>query len=160
MILLASLLVPSSRFTSCLFVEFTSYSTSESTITYFLSPMGPSSLLRDTYCNVIFFSFTKVSQTFFHINMNCTNCWNPRISKNNIHIIHINGTKIKMQHILIHSELQIFKKLNTLIVNPFTSDILCSNFQSINQLKIDKKLLGARFNRENNLFLLNASMKL
>jgi hypothetical protein len=65
MIFLASLLVPSSGFTSCLCVEFTSYSTSESTITYFLSPMGPSSLLRDTSCNVIFFSFTKVSQTFF-----------------------------------------------------------------------------------------------
>jgi hypothetical protein len=104
----------------------------------FYFPHGPFFLIKRHILQCIsFFLLLKFMKHVFYININCTNCWNPRISKNNIQIIHINDTKFRMQHKLIPSELQIFKKLNTLIINPFYLDILCSSLQSINQLNTD-----------------------
>jgi hypothetical protein len=124
-------------------------------------PVGPAFFTKRhiLQCNFIFL-IPKLDKLLWHIDINCTHGSYPRLSKNNIHIIHINGTKIKMQHMFIHSELQIFKKLNNVTLNPCALNILCKNLQSTNQLNIDKILLATRVNRNNNLLLSNASMNL
>ena len=43
-----------------------------------------------------------------------------------------------MQRILIHSDLQIFKKLNILNINMCALNMLCGNLQSFRQIYIDE----------------------
>jgi hypothetical protein len=68
--------------------------------------------------------------------------------------------KIKMQHIFVHGDLQIFKNLNIFTLDLYDLNILCRNLQSINQLNIDKIMQETRVNINNDIFFMNTSMNL
>jgi hypothetical protein len=110
-------------------------------------------------CNFLFL-VPYLQKLILRININLYQLSPSKDIPKNIHIIHIYNIKIRMQHIFIHSNIQILKHLSIFTLNLCALNILCGNLQSFNQIRIDEIMIATKVNRNNDLLLLNTSMNL